>query len=52
MHEGDIKIVERLVGFGADVNNPAERGITPLHLALGRDTMQQPSDGTPQIMKV
>jgi len=52
VHEGHIKIVERLVGFGANVNATDEAGNTPLHLALARDTMQQPSNDTPQMKKV
>lgn len=52
VHEGLIKIVERLVGFGANVNATDEAGNTPLHLALARDAMQQPSNDTPQMKKV
>lgn len=52
VHEGYIKIVERLVGFGANVNATDEDGNTPLHLALVRDTMQQPSSDTPHVKKV
>lgn len=52
VHEGYIKIVERLVGFGANLNATDEDGNTPLHFALVRDTMQQPSNDTPQVKKV
>ena len=52
VHEGHITIVERLVGFGANVNATDEPGNTPLHLALAKSTMQQPSNDTPQMIKV
>ena len=52
VHEGHTKMVERLVGYGADLNCTTEEGNTPLHLALGRNTMLPPSHLTPEIMKV
>ncbi len=52
VHEGHIITVERLVGFGADVNAIAGDGNTPLHLALGRSTMSAPTKATPFILKV
>lgn len=52
VHEGHTKMVERLVGYGADLNCTTEEGNTPLHLTLGRNTMLPPSHLTPEIMKV
>ena len=52
VHEGCIKAVELLVGFGADLNVVTTDGNTPLHLALGRGTMRAPSEDTPEIKEV
>lgn len=52
VHEGHTKMVERLVGYGADLNCTTEEGNTPLHLTLGRNTMLPPSHLTPEIMQV
>ena len=52
VHEGHIQSVERLVGFGADVNALAGDGNTPLHLAVARKTMSAPNKATPFILKV
>ena len=52
VHEGCIKAVELLVGFGADLNVVTTDGNTPLHLALGRGTMSPPLEETPEIKEV
>ena len=52
VHEGHVKVVERLVGFGADLNMTTDDGNTPLHLALGRNNMTSPTDGSPRIKAV
>ena len=52
VHEGHVRIVERLVGFGADLNVATKEGNTALHLALGRKIMSEPDERTPFIKKV
>ena len=52
VHEGHIKVVERLVGFGADLNTTTGDGNTALHLALGRNTMTPPTEESPRIKAV
>lgn len=52
VHEGHVKLVERLVGFGADLNITTSDGNTALHLALGRDTMATPTEESPKIKAV
>ena len=61
---GKSRIVEHLVGYGADLNAVDSDEDTPLHLVLkavddtplrlvlGRDEMDAPSDETPELMKV
>ena len=51
-HEGHIKVVERLVGFGADLNITTDEGNTPLHIALGRNNMTPPTEESPRIKAV
>ena len=52
VHEGHVKVVERLVGFGADLNITTSDGNTALHLALGRNTMTTPTEESPKIKAV
>ena len=52
VHEGHVKLVERLVGFGADLNITTSDGNTALHLALGRNTMAMPTEESPKIKAV
>ena len=47
-----MKVVERLVGFGADLNKTTDDGNTALHIALGRNNMALPTDETPKIKAV
>jgi ankyrin repeat protein len=51
-HEGYPVMVERLVGFGADLNSSSSDGNTPLHLTLGRRSMSAPSTLSPHILEV
>ena len=50
--KGHVGVVEKLVGYGADLDIAGPDGSTPLHLALGMDNMEQPSARTPAIKKV
>ncbi len=50
--KGYVRIIERLVGYGADLNIADSDGDTALHLTLGRDNMASPSQDTPEIVKV
>ena len=52
VHQGSTKIVERLVGYGADLNVPDSDGDTLLHIALAKDTVDTLSADTPQLKKV
>ena len=52
VHEGHSAVVERLVGFGADVNAKAIGGNTVLHLGLARRRFVPPNEYTPQLLKV
>ena len=52
VHEGHVQSIERLVGFGADVNAIAGDGSTPLHLAFGKKNMNPPDKDTPFLLKV
>lgn len=52
VHEGHVKVVERLVGFGANLNATSGDGNTALHLALGRSTMTTPTEESPKIKAV
>lgn len=51
-HEGYPAMVERLVGYGADLNSTSSDGNTALHLTLGRNTMIAPSELSPRILEV
>ncbi len=44
--------MERLVGFGCDLDISDEDGDTPLHMALAKITTNPLSDETPQLKKV
>ncbi len=50
--KGYVKVVERLVGYGANLNVQDSDGDTPLHLTLDREKMKRPSQETPEIVKV
>ena len=51
-HKGHTLMVERLVGYAADINAADSDGNTPLHLALGCRTMATPSTLSPRILEV
>ena len=52
VHQGHARIVERLVGFGIDLNMQDSDGDTALHITLARDTADTLSAETPQLKKV
>ena len=52
VHRGNSKVVERLVGFGSDLNTQDKDGDTPLHLALMKESADPLTDETPQLKKV
>ena len=52
VHQGHARIVERLVGFGINLNMQDSDGDTALHIALSRDTTDALSAETPQLKKV
>ena len=52
VHQGKSRIVERLVGYGIDLNARDRNGNTPLHVALDRETEDSLSSDTPQLKKV
>ena len=52
VHQGHTRIVERLVGFGIDLNLRDEDGDTALHVALSRRSADALSMETPQLKKV
>ena len=52
VHQGHARIVERLVGFGINLNLQDTDGDTALHIALSRDTADILSAETPQLIKV
>ena len=52
VHQGHARIVERLVGFGIDLNLQDSDGDTALHIALSRETADTLSSETPQLKKV
>ena len=49
---GYSRIIESLVGYGADVNATAGDGQTALHLVLTLKSMRQASQDTPEFEKV
>lgn len=52
VHQGHVRVVERLVGFGIDLNIQDGDGDTALHIALSRDSVDILSAETPQLKKV
>ena len=52
VHQGHARIVERLVGFGIDLNLQDSDGDTALHIAVLRETADTLSTETPQLKKV
>ena len=52
IHQGHTRIVERLVGFGINLNIQDSDGDTALHIALSRDNAKTLSAETPQLKKV
>ena len=52
VHQGYTRIVEKLVGFGADLNISDKDGDTALHLAMVRETIALITAETPEIDKV
>ena len=52
VHQGHSRIVERLVGFGVDMNVPDSDGNIALHLAVVKDSVDAFSTDTPQLKKV
>jgi ankyrin repeat protein len=52
VHQGHARIVERLVGFGINLNLQDSDGDTALHIALSRDTAKTLSAETHQLKKV
>ena len=51
-HKGNGTIVERLVGFGANLNVQDKDGDTPLHIVLMVRQAEALTEDTPQLMKV
>ena len=52
VQQGHSRIIERLVGFGSNLNIQDDDGDTALHIALSRDTADALSTETPQLNKV
>lgn len=50
--QGHLDIVERLVGYGAQLNIQDSNGSTPLHLALTGGSTEHITADTPQMKKV
>ena len=50
--EGQIRSVECLVGYGADVEVKDHKGITPLHLVMAKKNMKPLSSLTPHLNEV
>ena len=46
------RLVELLVGYGADPSAAEGDGMTALHLTLDNDDLHPPSDHTPQLTQV
>lgn len=49
---GYSRIIEALVGYGADVNAKGADGQTVLHLIFSLKTMEPPTEDTPEFAKV
>lgn len=49
--EGNCNVIEKLVGFGADLNRVDKDGNTPLHVVFIKKTAK-PLTNAPQITKV
>ena len=52
VHQGHFCIVERLVGYGANLNIQDINGDTPLHIALVRDNADVLNSESPQLRRV
>ena len=52
VHQGHARIVERLVGFGINLDLQDSDGDTALHTALSKQTANTLSAETPQLKKV
>ncbi len=52
MHQGHARIVERLVGYGVDLNTQDSDGDTALHIAVLKETVDSLTAETPQLKKV
>ncbi len=52
VHQGHARIVERLVGFGVDLNIQDGDGDTALHIAVLKETVDNLTAETPQLKKV
>ena len=52
VYESYYRIVERLIGYGVDLNTQDENGDTPLHIAISRASMKTVPADTPQLKKV
>ena len=52
VHQGHARIVERLVGYGVNLNVQDNDGDTALHTALVRETVDSLTPETPQLKKV
>ena len=52
VHQGNARIVERLVGFGIKLDTQDSDGDTALHMALSRQEVDVLSTETPQLKKV
>ena len=52
VHQGHARIVERLVGFGINLDLQDSDGDTALHMALSKQTANTLSAETPQLKKV
>ncbi|XP_064385292.1 E3 ubiquitin-protein ligase MIB1-like isoform X2 [Halichondria panicea] len=52
VHQGHARIIERLVGFGVDMNILDSDGDTALHMAVVKETVDNLTQETPQLKKV
>ena len=51
-HEGHSHVIERLVGYGIDINAQDSNGNTALHMVLMKKSARPLSHRTPQMNKV